>query len=121
MFAKKLKELREQQGLSMMQLAKKINVSDAAICKWENGVEPKASYIRALADYFQITTDELLCRENYGTGNIEIIGEQLSNSEQKLVDLYRSLSDTQQQTAWKILDAAFPKEQRQGVHTPKIP
>ena len=60
--SEKLKELRENQNLSLMKLAKILNVSDASIFNWENGVEPKASNICALADYFQISADELLCR-----------------------------------------------------------
>ena len=56
-----------------MQLAKKLNVSQKAIDFWEKGInEPKASNIKKLADYFQISTDELLGRESSVTGNIEI-------------------------------------------------
>ena len=90
--SEKIKELRENQSLSLMKLAKILNVSDASIFNWENGVEPKASHICALADYFQISADELLCRENYATGNIEIVGEKLSDKEKKLLDCFRSLN-----------------------------
>ena len=111
--SEKLKELRESRNLSLMKLAKIINVSDASIFNWENEInEPKASYICALADYFQISADELLGRENYSTGNIEIKGEILSEKERRLVDLYRALDETQQNAAWQILDAAFPAAQR---------
>ena len=118
----RLKELREQNGLSMLQLSKKINASDAAICKWENGThEPKASYIYALADYFQITTDELLGRENYGTGNVEIKGEVLSDKEKQLVAFFRTLDEKiQQDTALQILEAAFPASQRKSKNSLKI-
>lgn len=89
----KIRELREQNGLSMIELGVKIGVSDAAICKWENGNhEPKATYIVKLADYFGCTTDELLGRENYGTGNIEIIGEQLAKDEKDILAVYRALN-----------------------------
>ena len=111
--SEKLKELRESKNLSLMKLAKIINVSDASIFNWENEInEPKASYLCALADYFQISTDELLGRENYSTGNIEIKGEILSVNECQVVALYRSLDDSQRKTALQILDAAFPVTQR---------
>lgn len=88
----RLRELRENKQLSMLQLAQNIGVSDAAISNWENGVnEPKASYVIKLADYFQISTDELLGRENFATGSIEIIGEKLSQNEQQLLTSFRSL------------------------------
>ena len=64
-FSERLRELREQKKLSMNSLAQKIGVSDAAICKWENGTnEPKASYITLLADFFEVSTDYLLGLED---------------------------------------------------------
>lgn len=89
----KLKELRENKQISMLQLAQAIGVSDAAISNWENKInEPKASYLLKLADYFQCSIDELLGREDYATGNVVIKGTQLSVDEQQLLELYRLLS-----------------------------
>ncbi len=90
---KKIKELREMQGLSMLKLAKIIGTSDAAICNWENEInEPKATYIVNLANYFGITTDELLGRENEITGNVEVTGEILTEDEKQLLFVYRKLT-----------------------------
>lgn len=64
-FGQRLKELREEAGLSMLQLAKEIGVSDAAVCKWENGLaEPKVSYLVRLADFFDCTIDYLTGKED---------------------------------------------------------
>ncbi len=61
----KLRELREEKKISQQELGKIIGVSDAAICNWENGTnEPKASYIKKLAIFFNVTTDYLLGTEN---------------------------------------------------------
>ena len=58
-----MKELRTEKGLTQLQLANAIGVSQKAIDYWERGVnEPKASYIVALCDYFQISADVLLGR-----------------------------------------------------------
>ena len=55
----KIKELRLERGLSQMQLAKKIFVSQKAIDYWERNVnEPKSSYIIALVKLFEISYDE---------------------------------------------------------------
>ena len=60
-FKDRLKELREEQGLSMKELGLKIGVSDASVCKWENGVsEPKITYILRLSEFFECSTDYLL-------------------------------------------------------------
>ena len=60
-FAERLKELRLARGLSQMQLAKVLNISQSAIAKWElNKTEPTASAIILIAEYFGETTDYLL-------------------------------------------------------------
>ena len=65
MFKNRLKELRLSKGLSQMQLAKQLNISQSAIAKWELGkTEPTASYIIMLAVFFNETTDYLLGLEN---------------------------------------------------------
>lgn len=64
-FAQRLRELRQSEGLSMKQLAKELNTTDAAISNWENEInEPKISYLKAIALYFNVSTDYLLGLEN---------------------------------------------------------
>lgn len=64
-FATRLRELRIEKGLSMKQLAKALNTTDAAISNWENGInEPKVSYLKSIALYFGVTTDYLLGLED---------------------------------------------------------
>lgn len=60
-FKNRLKELRESEGISLKQLSLELGVSDAAICKWENGVaEPKVTYLIKLSNYFDCTIDYLV-------------------------------------------------------------
>lgn len=64
-FATRLRELRIEKGLSMKQLAKALNTTDAAISNWENGInEPKISYLKSIALYFGVTSDFLLGLED---------------------------------------------------------
>lgn len=64
-FAERLKELRQERSLSQIALSKAIGVSQKAIDYWEREInEPKATYIVRLADYFDVSTDYLLGREN---------------------------------------------------------
>jgi transcriptional regulator with XRE-family HTH domain len=64
-FRNRLKELRVSQGLSQMQLANKVDISQSAIAKWELGkTEPTASAIITLAKFFGETTDYLLGLED---------------------------------------------------------
>ncbi len=60
-----IKELRKDKKISQQTLAEKIGVSQKAIDYWERGVnEPKATYIVKLADFFGVSTDFLLGRDN---------------------------------------------------------
>lgn len=64
-FAQRLRELRREKGLSMKQLAKELDTTDAAISNWENEInEPKISYLKAIAQYFGVSADYLLGIEN---------------------------------------------------------
>ena len=61
LFGTRLKELREIQGISQMELARKTGLSQSAIAKWElNKTEPSASAIITLAKFFNETTDYIL-------------------------------------------------------------
>lgn len=57
----KLQELRRQKGLTQEELAKSLYVSRTAISKWESGRGvPNVESLKAIAQYFSITVDELL-------------------------------------------------------------
>ena len=96
-FSERLKELRQQKNISMLELSKHIGVSDAAICKWENeDTEPKASNIYAVANFFEVTADFLLGLENewgtktYYTPKIAI--SQKKEKEIELMDIFSELA-----------------------------
>ena len=68
----RIRELRLEKNLTQSELAKAINTSQRNIGRWENGEnEPTASFLIALANYFQISIDYLLYREDE-FGNIII-------------------------------------------------
>ena len=60
-FNEKLQELRKNQGLTQEELARAIFVSRTAVSKWESGRGyPNIDSLKALADYFSVTVDELI-------------------------------------------------------------
>ena len=59
----KILELRKQKGIKQEELASELGVTSAAVSKWENNYTlPDILMLCALADYFEVTTDELLGR-----------------------------------------------------------
>lgn len=58
---RKLSQYRKVLGLSQQQLGDKLNVSPQAVSKWENNqAEPDLKTLKALAELYHTTTDELL-------------------------------------------------------------
>lgn len=64
-FAKRLKELREEKGLSIQELSREIKISAASICRWENNqTDVKCTHLIVIAKYFSVSVDYLLGLEN---------------------------------------------------------
>lgn len=60
-----LKELREEKELSQRVLSKEVGFSQAAIARWEAGLQiPNIEVAITLAKYFKVTTDYLLGLED---------------------------------------------------------
>lgn len=58
-------ELRKQKCIKQEELAAELGVTAAAVSKWENGYTlPDILMLCALADFFEVTTDDLLGRNN---------------------------------------------------------
>ncbi len=119
-FKSRIRELREENRLSLKELGDKIGSSDAAICKWENGItEPKSAYILKLANFFNVSTDYLLGRtdELGGQTILPSAAPALSQDEQQLLALFRKMSHPQ-----KIRVIAYSEgllSTHTGVQTPK--
>lgn len=76
-------ELRKAKNVTQEEMAAELGVTAAAVSKWENGYTlPDVMMLCAIADYFQVTTDELLgqTKEEINNGNSvqkRMINEQL--------------------------------------------
>lgn len=64
-FGEILKKLRLKKKLRQITLAKRLNISQVIVSLWENGLrEPSMSSLIAVADYFNVSVDYLLGRED---------------------------------------------------------
>lgn len=60
-FADILKDLRQENELSILALSRKTGISHSTICRWENGQSDiKSDELVKLAQFFGVTTDFLL-------------------------------------------------------------
>ena len=71
-------ECRKKNNLTQMQLAEKLNITDRAISKWENGkAMPDSSIMLDLCNELKISVNELLSGEMNNMENINEKQEQL--------------------------------------------
>ena len=63
-FSEHILQLRKAKGISQTALASEIGVSWRAYQTYERGLrEPQMSTLIALADFYDLSVDELICRE----------------------------------------------------------
>lgn len=63
MFFDRLKQLCDDRGISVYRACTDIGLNRSAVAKWKNGGQPNGSTAAKLADYFNVTTDYLLGKD----------------------------------------------------------
>ena len=87
-------ECRKQKGLTQMQLAEKLGITDKAISKWERGIAmPDSSIMLQLCEILGISVNELLSGEKIQMENND------QKNEQILLDMAKEL-EAKNKTIW---------------------
>ena len=95
----KIRELRRRDGRTQETLAEAIGVTSQAVSRWEaNGGYPDMDMIPSIANYFNISTDELL---SYEKRNKDY---SLPPKLEKLIRTFNSLTESQQDLALSIIN-----------------
>lgn len=61
---KKIADLRKAKGVKQEELARFVGVTAQAVSKWENGGVPDTELLPKIADFFNVSIDELFSRRN---------------------------------------------------------
>lgn len=57
----RIKQLREEKGISQLEFAKKINLTQQSVSAYEKGIrEPSLDILKTIADFFGVSTDYIL-------------------------------------------------------------
>ena len=87
----KIKELRNEKGISQEELANAINVKNYSIGDWERSrTEPSINTLIEIANYFEVSVDYLIGRSNE-IGQVQT-NANLDQDEVQLLDLYRQMN-----------------------------
>ncbi len=96
-FSQNLHDLRQEKGISQYKLALELNYTQSNISEWEKGsVEPKATALICLANYFGVTTDYLLgLEDDFGTRTTHTaapMSNEYTLEEKKFIEDLRTLT-----------------------------
>lgn len=79
MFAKRLQGLRKDKGLTQKQFAEKFGIAGGTIAMWETGKrEPDFKTTERLADFFNVSVDYLLGRDERKRVPVSEDGQEIS-------------------------------------------
>lgn len=68
-FPERLRRLRKRKKIRQSVLSELCGLSPSMVCKYENGDRtPSVETVTAIADYFEVSLDYLLCREGWEGG-----------------------------------------------------
>ncbi len=96
----KFRELRNEKNLTLNQLAKILKITPQALSRYEKGErEPDFKMLCTLADFFGVTTDYLLGREDdFGVIPApKITSPALSDDERELLAVFKNLNHDKRQ------------------------
>ena len=63
-FYKRLRDLCEERSMTVNELVKILDLSSGSPTAWKNGAVPRNATLAKIADYFGVTTNYLLGKEN---------------------------------------------------------
>lgn len=86
---KRIREFREDRGMSQKELADKIDVSNSRVSNWEQGINrPDADILADLCRVLKVSPSELL--------DVHLSTDELNDQERKVIQAYRTKKELQQ-------------------------
>lgn len=110
MFFDRLKLLCDQKGVSAYKACTDVGLNRAAVAKWKKGSQPNGTTALKLAEYFDVSVDYLLNKENapdLSVKRIENKDIQLSRQELDLIHKFRQLDDRGKSAVLNALDHEY--------------
>lgn len=85
----RIKELRQARHMTQVELAKALGLTKQCVSNWENdNVAPSVEMLVKIADYFCVSTDYLLGRnESYNLNVSDLTAEEIVHIQQLINDL----------------------------------
>ncbi len=105
---KNLKLLRQTAGVSQQKIADAVMVSQQSINKYENhNVEPDIETLIKIADFFDVSVDYLIGRNDIKEVAGELNLSDLSEQERMLIKKFGALTDKQKECVMTVIESYF--------------
>jgi len=118
MDGKRLRKLRNEKKLTQSELGKIINVSKVSVSGYESGDRtPDTDNLRRLADYFEVTSDYLLGREDKRIESMNAELEKLLKDPQTnlMFNGWKEMSEEERKEAIRMINyIQFKKKEEKG-------
>ena len=108
MFYEKYARLCAERGLSVTGVARALHITPNAPSAWANGATPRNSTLKRIADYFNVDVsyfykdDEIESKDDKLVhGFIDELKRDLTDDEQLLLDIFRTMTDEQKTALMK--------------------
>lgn len=93
--ADRIKNLREQAGLTQAEVARSLGLSRSGVNAWEMGLSvPSTQYVVELAKKFDVSTDYLLGMENTSTISVKGLSEKQVSALIQIIECFRDVEST---------------------------
>lgn len=106
MFKQIFTKLCADRNLDPTVVCKNIGISKSNYSNWNDSSVPRATTLQKLADYFGVSVDYLLGKEEQQKENAPT-EDNLSEGERMLLELFRQIPEEKQQMALQMLRAAL--------------
>ena len=107
-------ELLQRNGISTYQVSKATGIAQSVFSSWKNGIsKPKADKLKKIADYFGVTTDYLLGRDEKAPDPEEPEQEQ-ADVNMEFADRVSRLSESGREALSRYLDLLLKTEGKES-------
>ena len=101
MFWSKFEELCKSMGAAPTAVSLALGFSNATATKWKSGSVPSGKSLQRIADYFGVSVDYLLGKEEKPT----VIDDGLSEGQRKLIEFARSVPEDKIDLILKVMQS----------------
>ena len=107
----RIKQLREEKGISQLEFAKKINLTQQSVSAYEKGIrEPSLDILKTIADFFGVSTDYILSKSD--VRNPEKVEVDMDEVDVAFASGIKGLNETNKMIIKSTLEALLAKQEK---------